>query len=140
MKRNLLITSLLAVSLLATSGCTKTSNGDSNTNGPTPLTGDWKLTYYYSNGTIKTDDYAGYVFDFKPKNALTATARAQSVAGVWAISTDDATQKMNINFNTGDNNLSALTNDWHVVFVSETKVELADNDAATSDQVHFTRQ
>jgi hypothetical protein len=138
MKRNLLITSLLAVSLLATSGCTKTTVGTSN--GPTPLTGDWKLTYYYHNSTVITDDYAGYIFDFKPNNALTATMRAQSVAGVWAISTDDATQKLNITFNTGDDKLSALTNDWHVTFVSETKVELADNDSATSDQLRFTRQ
>lgn len=138
MKRNLLVTALLATSLLATSGCSKSAKKSDT--GPTPLTGDWKVTYYIDNGQLNTEDYADYTFDFKPKNAITATLGEQTSFGYWAISTKEATQKLNIGFNTGDDKLTALTDDWDVLFVSETQVELTDNDAAGTHIVHFTRQ
>ncbi len=140
MKSNLLLTALLATSLMASTGCTKTADGSSDT-GPTPLTGDWKVTYYFTDGQLRTADYADYTFDFKPKNAITALKDGQSVSGVWAISTKATTQEMKVEFNTGDDRLSAITEDWDVVFVSETQVELIDNDEeANKPQIRFTRQ
>jgi hypothetical protein len=138
MKRNLLVIALLATSLLANVGCTKSAKKSDT--GPTPLTGDWKVTYYFDQGQLRTEDYTDYTFDFKPKNAITATVNDQTSFGYWAISTREATQKLNIGFNTGDDKLSELTDDWDVIFVSETKVELSDNDASGSHIVHFTRQ
>lgn len=140
MKRNLLLTALLATSLMASTGCEKASAGKSDT-GPTPKTGDWKVTYYFANDQLRTEDYADYTFDFKPKNAITALKDGQSVSGVWAISTKASTQEMKIEFNTGDDKLSAITEDWNVVFVSETQVELIDADEpGNKPQIRFTRQ
>lgn len=139
MKNYLLLTAVLATSLLASTSCTKTTASSSDT-GPTPRTGDWKVTYYFANEQLRTEDYADYTFDFKPKNAITAEKDGQSVSGVWAISTKASTQEMKVEFNTGDDKLSAITADWDVVFVSETQVELVDNDEEGKPQIRFTRQ
>lgn len=136
MKKLLFIASLC---LVAFTGCEKTSSASPGSSiASTPLTGNWKMIYYSKEEVLLTADYAEYTFDFKPKEAVTATINGSTLNGYWSVSALGTDRIFSMAFNNGDNKLFALNNDWEVLSVTETEVRLADNEK--HEQLYFARQ
>lgn len=118
------------------------SDDDSDNNNPTvDLTqlsntakaGTWRITYFFDTDTDETSNFTGYVFNFKDGGAVTASNGSRTVNGTWSItdsnSNDDSPDDADFNlfFNVSqDDDFEDLNDDWDIVSISETKIELID--------------
>ena len=87
--------------------------------------GSWKISLFNDSGNDETNHFTGYSFNFGSGGAVSASNGSSSVSGSWSTGTDDSQNKLNLNF--GDNgNFGDLSDDWHIISESTTKIELED--------------
>jgi hypothetical protein len=127
MKTTILIFAIISV--FAFTSCEDDSN---NTNVGTPTdvtntvqTGDWKITYFYDSDKEETSNYTSYKFTFSDDGILTANNGSSTVTGTWSTGNDDSTVKMIISFASPDM-FEELSDDWHVIERTSTKIRLED--------------
>ena len=110
------------------------NNDDDSTNSPAAVenivkTGTWKVTRFEDSGSNETASFGGYDFVFDSNGTLTATSGANLFVGSWSVtgdhSNDDSPDDMhfNIAFNV-NNTFEELSDDWHFVSYSASKIEL----------------
>ena len=89
--------------------------------------GVWGLARYDKEGEEDTSDFEGQDFTFGPGNLLSiAAGDATPVGGLWRVIRDSEGQlKVFINAGISDV-LESLTDDWDLVSVTETRIELKD--------------
>ena len=133
MKR-ILTVAAIATSLLTFTGCTKRPAGTlANAN---PPNGEWLITYYNDGGENLTSNYVDYVFNFNGSNVVRANINDRQESGYWALSAEDQRQECSIAFDSGDDKLANINNDWGVVNFSENELILTED----GDEIHFRRQ
>ena len=116
-------TSVIALFLLLLSSCKKDSVSANVST--TIQNGSWKISLFNDSGNDETNHYTGYSFNFGSGGAVSASNGSSSVSGSWSTGTDDSQNKLNLNF--GDNgNFGDLSDDWHIISESSTKIELED--------------
>jgi hypothetical protein len=136
MKTLKLIPILLCIFMLnVASMCSKDDNSVTNIIQSqvvnTATSGTWKVTLYDDSGTIKTSNFTGYNFTFGSGNSLTATNGTNTYTGTWSVtdsnSNDDILDDLhfNVSFNSPANFVD-LTDDWHIVSRTDTKIQLND--------------
>jgi len=97
----------------------------------TASSGTWRVTLYDDSGTIKTSNFTGYNFAFGSNNVLTSTNGSNTYTGTWSVtdsnSNDDTLDDLHFNvlFNL-PTNFADLTNDWHIISRTDTKIQLND--------------
>jgi hypothetical protein len=112
------------------------NSDDDSTNSPSAVenivkTGTWKITLFEDSGSNETALFSGYDFVFDANGTLTATSGANLFVGKWSVtdgkSNDDSSDDMhfNITFNV-NNSFEDLTDDWHFISYSASKIELID--------------
>jgi hypothetical protein len=147
-KKNVLI-ALVFAGLL--SSCTK----DDVNNIPevqevrsTLQTGNWRLTKMIDSGEDETTDFAGYTFTFSENGTLTAVRENNTQTGRWSVINDrDRNEhKDDIEFNISfavpeSKDFDDLNNDWDIISISNTIIELIDRGDAneSSDFLTFER-
>lgn len=96
-------------------------------------TGEWVVTYYVDSGSDETSDLNGYSFTFGADKLLTATNGNTTVTGRWSVTADDSSSddddETDVDFNISFASpalLEELSDDWSIVSVSDTKIELTD--------------
>ena len=83
----------------------------------------WIVSSYLDDGVDETNDFNGYEFTFESSGTVNASNGGSTVMGNWA-SQDNATELV-LNF--GANiPLDELNDDWDVVSISDTQIELVD--------------
>lgn len=119
----------LVTGLLMLSSCKKASDSTPaitltavNT---TVVTGSWKVTYYYDKTFDATASFSGYSFTFASGGTITAVKGASTVNGTWSSGNDDSKVKFVISFATPAN-FTEISNDWHVIERTDTKIRLQD--------------
>jgi len=148
--RNLISKSTLIVALaLITVACSKdesdtqeiTNNSNSAQQVTTLMTqtGSWKITYFWDTDKDETSNFSGYVFSFNSDGSLVAVKGSTTVSGSWSVlddsnnsssdddggSTDD--DDFNIFFSVPTtSDFDDLIDDWDIISVSATKIELTD--------------
>lgn len=119
-------------------------NSDDNNNNPNQnipsvpevrtvaQTGNWKITYFFDSGD-ETYHYNGYVFVFKDNGALEATKDTTTITGTWSVtndsSNDDDGNSGDVDFNiffAAPPQFEELSDDWDIISISNTKIELID--------------
>ncbi len=132
-----LLTAILFITLLTS--CSR-SNDDDNNNSlqlqtfdvnlvqNTAQSGDWKITYFYDSNKDETEYYAGYSFTFNSNGTVVAVKGDTVINGVWSIynDNDDNYTEFNIFFAT-PYLFEELSDDWAIVSISDTKIELVDD-------------
>jgi hypothetical protein len=110
-------------------------NNDDNTSDSagviesTVRSGTWKITRFEDSGNNKTSSFAGYDFVFGASGTLTASSANNIFTGSWSIADDDRKSDdsddlhFNINFDI-NNSFEDLSEDWHFVSYSASKIEL----------------
>ena len=93
------------------------------------VNGQWVITYFWDTDKDETANFADFVFDFKADGSITATKGATVVSGQWTVTDEDDDDKVdenvdvNLIFSTPAD-FEQLTEDWHIISISDTKIEL----------------
>ncbi|MEO8769574.1 MAG: hypothetical protein ABI402_05800 [Ferruginibacter sp.] len=126
--KNPLFISIALMAVLFTS-CNKHDDAvvpvSTNTVNNTVVSGTWRITYFWDNDQDETANYSGYAFTFGGGAVLTAGNGTSSVTGTWTSGTDDSTVKLIISFSTPSSFVD-LSDDWHVLSRTDTKITLQD--------------
>lgn len=136
--KNVLMMAMVVAGLVA---CDDNSN-DTNPNVQAQVSevesvaknGEWVVTYFWDTDSDETGDFSGYSFVFGADGTVTATKNTTTVNGQWSITGDNSSDDDDDNdeFDDVDFNLAfstpssfeELTEDWHIISISATKIEL----------------
>ena len=110
-------TAVIALFLLLLSSCKKDSVSANVST--TIQNGSWKISLFNDSGNDETNHFTGYSFNFGSGGAVSASNGSSSVSGSWSTGNDDSQNKLNLNF-------GELSDDWHIISESSTKIELED--------------
>jgi hypothetical protein len=88
-----------------------------------PKPGNWIVTLYQEDATVKTTKFSGYTFTFNASNKITAVKGGIATDGKWGTANDSSKKKLYINFATGKP-LSELTEDWVILEETTSKLRL----------------
>jgi hypothetical protein len=101
--------------------------------------GTWRITYFFDTDQEETDDFAGYVFEFKADGSLIATKGGNTVEGTWSVqdsssndsNDDDGNSTDDDDFNIffpvpATSDFEDLNDDWDILTFSSSKIELTD--------------
>jgi hypothetical protein len=119
----------LVGSILFTS-CQKADNSATQTITPaivnsTVVTGNWRVTYYFDTDHDETASFAGYEFIFGANGVVTANKAGTTVTGTWSSGYDDSRVKLILSF-TSPASFSEISDDWHVIERTNSKIRLQD--------------
>ncbi len=110
------------------SGCGATTGNNSGDNLSDTLTtanSIWTISSHIDEGVDETAEFTGYQFTFETSGAVTALNNGNSTSGTWS-SQNNATELL-LNFGSIVP-LNDLNEDWDVVSISNTQIELQDLD------------
>lgn len=140
MKKYLFLTFTLGFLI---SSCSTTDNDDLNGSNSTAdiqaitnmtTSGSWRISSFVDSGIDETADFDGYTFSFMVGGSLEADNGNNNVAGTWSVTNDSGSgdsgnddSSEDIDFNIFFENpatFNELSEDWHIVSGSDTKIEL----------------
>ncbi|WP_299115791.1 hypothetical protein [uncultured Winogradskyella sp.] len=132
---------MLSFSLMSTTCSTDDDDGSPNDNSQqiaqavsTAQSGTWRITNFNDSGQNETSDFNGYNFSFNSDGTLVATNGSNTVNGTWSVTDDSSSSSSSsddIDFNIffpvpASNNFEDLNDDWDIVSISSTRIELID--------------
>lgn len=99
----------------------------------TAQSGSWKVTYFFDSDHEETGHFTGYVFTFNNNGSLVAVKGSTTITGTWSVtdsnSSDDDGGSNDTDFNiffASPPDFEDLSDDWEIVSVSNSKIELTD--------------
>ena len=87
--------------------------------------GTWRVTYYWDTNRDETANFNGFNFTFGTSNLVSASNSLLTINGTWSIANDDSKIKLILAFTTNANFIE-ISDDWHVIERTETKIRLQD--------------
>lgn len=120
------------------------SNDDqltTNSGNPTIITqggGDWKVTYYFDKDKIETNDFASYTFRFNADGSFESVG-SSTATGTWMVIDDDGSQRFVLSSGSASKPLIDLDDDWILVSMSASKIELKDDNSDHLEELHFEK-
>ncbi|HEX8516168.1 MAG TPA: hypothetical protein VF868_08205 [Bacteroidia bacterium] len=87
--------------------------------------GKWKVNLYRDNGVDETNNYTGYVFQFKPNGTLLAKKDNNLLNGTWRSEKEKKKTKLYVEF-ASVSQLKELSEDWEIINQTADSLELAD--------------
>lgn len=127
MKNMKLIFLLFAMTMLLFSCSSGDDSPVPNSSGVTETvkSGTWRITYFWDTDKEETTHYQGYAFTFSQNGDLIASNGTNTYTGSWSTGNDDSQVKLNINF-TAPEDFVEISDDWHVVEQTASKIRLED--------------
>lgn len=141
MYRNILIPALAL--LLTTTACSS-SLGDlgkdiSVDTAALTNSGAWQVTKFVEEMKNETSDYSGFEFYFDDNGVFRAVAPGgTTTTGTWARTVDDGLPRLVITI-AGTEDLEEISDDWVLDSLSDTKIELSDDNLTSMESLHFER-
>jgi len=87
--------------------------------------GTWRVTYYWDTNRDETANFNGFNFTFGASNLVSASNSLLTINGTWSIANDDSKIKLILAFTTNANFIE-ISDDWHVIERTDTKIRLQD--------------
>ena len=110
--------------MMAFASCKKDDNSSSPSS--TVVTqGQWKVTLFSENGVVETSKFSNYVFTFNSNGTVSAVRSGSTVNGSWSDGNDDSQHKLILNF-ASPADFTEISDDWHILQESSSKIELED--------------
>lgn len=114
---------------LGLTSCKKDEPSTSNINTSNVTTtvsaGTWRVTYYWDTNRDETANFNGFNFTFGASNLVSASNSLLTINGTWSIANDDSKIKLILAFTTNANFIE-ISDDWHVIERTDTKIRLQD--------------
>jgi len=102
-----------------------TSNITNSNVTTTVSAGTWRVTYYWDTNRDETANFNGFNFTFGASNLVSASNSLLTINGTWSIANDDSKIKLILAFTTNANFIE-ISDDWHVIERTDTKILLQD--------------
>ena len=102
-----------------------TSNITTSNVTTTVSAGTWRVTYYWDTNRDETANFNGFNFTFGTSNLVSASNSLLTINGTWSIANDDSKVKLILAFTTRANFIE-ISDDWHVIERTDTKIRLQD--------------
>ena len=129
MKTTKLFSLLVIFSMILVYSCSSSDDSpapdDSSSVSDAVKSGTWRITYFWDTDKEETSDYAGYNFTFSQNGDLLATNGTDSYTGSWSTGIDDSQVKLIISFSAPED-FAEISDDWHVVEQTASKIRLED--------------
>ena len=87
--------------------------------------GSWRITYFWDTDKDETNHFTGYNFTFEEEGTLSATNGVNTYNGIWTTGMDDSQVKLIISFGSPPDFVD-ISDDWHVIEQSSSKIRLED--------------
>lgn len=93
--------------------------------------GSWRIASFIDSGKDETNHFTGYDFVFNDNGVLESSNGVNTYSGTWSISDSNSNDEspdgidFNIHFNL-TNDFEDLSDDWDILSVSGSKIELVD--------------
>jgi len=104
------------------------------------VTGKWKVTYFFDDKD-ETSHFTGYTFEFKSGGTLVAEHSSKGTfTGSW--SNEDKSSKHGpklIITISGNEEMEELSDDWEIIVMNDTRMELRDDNKTKTEEVHFEK-
>ena len=110
--------------MMAFASCKKDDNSSSLSSSMVTQ-GQWKVTLFSENGVVETSKFSNYVFTFNANGTVSAVGSGSTVNGSWSDGNDDSQKKLNMNF-ASPVDFTEISDDWHILQESSSKIELED--------------
>lgn len=114
----------------------------------TAKVGTWKISLYKDDGEDETYHYTGYAFTFGDNNVLTAVKGDDTTTGSWSITHDSSSGDDDDGGSSGDVDfniffsappvLEELSDDWDIINITSSKIELVDVSGGNGGTDHLT--
>ncbi|WP_250432918.1 hypothetical protein [Hanstruepera flava] len=150
MKKLVLFSKVIALSLLFALGSCSSTDDDSSTGGGSGgsggggtggnvnaqidelktimATGSWVVTFYFDTDHEETNNFTTFSFIFNPQGSINASNGVDTNNGTWSVTPDssgDGDIDFNISF-TSPPDFEEISDDWDVTSYSDDKLELRD--------------
>ncbi|SHK88284.1 hypothetical protein SAMN05444266_101470 [Chitinophaga jiangningensis] len=105
-----------------------------------PSSGTWKVAQFSERNEDHTSEFNGYTFTFSSTGTASALKGSVTANGTWSITNNSA--RFNIDFGAkSDANkpLGELTDDWRIISVSSTRIQLTDDNTSSAEVLTFTK-
>ncbi|MCB0518218.1 MAG: hypothetical protein H6577_02090 [Lewinellaceae bacterium] len=132
---------IFVFSLVAVSCNNSDDSPDPSNNNSQVLTqgGTWKVTYYFDKDKVETSDFSGYTFNFQSSGAFESTRNGTTTTGSWQTTSDDGSQRLVISTSSSSKPLSNLDDNWIIVTMTDSKIELKDDNTEHLEELHFEK-
>ncbi|WP_026450178.1 hypothetical protein [Aequorivita capsosiphonis] len=103
--------------------------------------GQWKISTLISNEADHTSDFESFVFTFNEDGTVDGETDLFSETGNWTYdNTSSTSEKLVLEFGETEP-FPQISDDWHIISVSTSKVELSDDDNASggTELLTFTK-
>ncbi len=87
----------------------------------------------FDSDKVETDNFTGYIFTFNDNGALVAVKDSTTITGTWSVtdsnSSDDDGGSSDVDLNiffASPPDFEELSDDWDIISVSNSKIELTD--------------
>lgn len=110
--------------MMAFASCKKDDNSSSPSSSMVTQ-GQWKVTLFSENGVVETSKFSNYVFTFNSNGTVSAVRSGSTVNGSWSDGNDDSQHKLILNF-ASPADFTEISDDWHILQESSSKIELED--------------
>lgn len=99
----------------------------------------WRISLFIEEGIDETSDYAGITLNFIPDGAIEAFEGGQLLErGTWRTLRDDGELEFWITF-TQNELLEEISDDWFLVTMNSTEIQLMEDDDAEKDFLTLTK-
>ena len=142
-QRNFLSSFILSICVLFVMSCTNPPEGLNPNNSPSEeiiQNTQWKVSWFWDKDKDETSDFNGYSFLFDADGTLTAEKNGQMVKkGTWSVRTSsNSTNKLVISIG-NVKPLKELTDDWIILKMTDTKIELKDDNDQHLEELHLEK-
>lgn len=95
----------------------------------TAQNGIWRITYFFDTDTDETSNFTGYNFSFNGDGSVAAVNGSATVTGTWSVTGGSSSSSDDDHFVllfASPPEFADLSDDWSIVSVNNTKIELID--------------
>ncbi len=126
MKSRLILTTLLVITVIAVSSCSKDDNSpaDPSQTQDNVQSGTWRVTLYNDSGENRTSYFEGFSFTFNTNGTLSAVKGTVTHNGTYSVYRDSGDTKFEITFQATSGPFEEISEDWRVITQSASKIEL----------------
>jgi hypothetical protein len=118
--------------------CTRSSDNTA-TQDEVLASGSWRVTLFTDSGNNETSDFSGYSFSFNTGGSLAVTG-TQTKTGTWSRSSSSSKFIIDLGPKSDANKpLGELTDDWRIVSITGTEIQLKDDNDASEELLTFTK-
>jgi len=139
--RKLFNLTALAAAFFVTS-CTRqvsTPSGNNNSSNSTIVTGNFAITRFTDNGSSqdKSADFDGYSFQFTADGKIVATGSTSEV-GTYSEKPSHEGEGAKLAINFSSQPLKEISKTWLIITISDTEIDLRDDDAASNEALRLS--